>query len=90
MPTRRAAAAAPRIILQRHTVRLASKSAGKLGFLVQSVADGEDIYELAERRARSEARGRRLLAQREAREREQQQQKQLSLKQQEQPQKNSD
>eukprot|EP00562_Extubocellulus_spinifer_P023564 CAMPEP_0178629382 /NCGR_PEP_ID=MMETSP0698-20121128/9916_1 /TAXON_ID=265572 /ORGANISM="Extubocellulus spinifer, Strain CCMP396" /LENGTH=172 /DNA_ID=CAMNT_0020268677 /DNA_START=167 /DNA_END=685 /DNA_ORIENTATION=+ len=79
MPTRKtaAAAAAPRTILQRYTVRLASKSVGKLGLLVQSVADGEDIYEITEqRRARSEAMEKtRLLAEREAREREQQQEK---------------
>ena len=45
---------APRTVLQRYTVRLDRREA-KLGFFVQSVPEGSDIYEIARRKAAVEA-----------------------------------
>ena len=55
MPPRQRKPPAPRTVLQRYTIRLDHREE-KLGFLIQSVPDGGDIYELARRHKETEAR----------------------------------
>lgn len=70
MPPRQRKPPAPRTVLQRYTIRL-DRREEKLGFLIQSVPEGGDIYELARRHKENEARKKAL---REAAEKQRQKQ----------------
>lgn len=55
MPPRQRKLPTPRTVLQRYTIRLDHREE-KLGFLIQSVPEGDDIYELVRRHKENEAR----------------------------------